>query len=95
MPMPPHPTFDFSKVVTTQVTHSLVDTKQVVGVAWVQGQIAHAEAHASAYAPNSMSQNSHGSKNGPLAHRGLLGVYFGDQRCLCQLDSLAKGVSHR
>ena len=51
MPMSPHPTFDFSKVVTTQVTHSLVDTKQVVGVAWVQGQIADAEAHASAYAP--------------------------------------------
>ena len=66
MPMSPHPTFDFSKVVTTQVTHTLVDTKQVVGVAWVQGQIADAEAHASAYAPDSMSQTLTDAKTDPL-----------------------------
>ena len=56
MPMSPHPTFDFSKVVDTQVTHTLYDHKTVVGVAWVQGQIADAEAHASASAYDSVSQ---------------------------------------
>jgi hypothetical protein len=51
-----HPTYDFSKVVNTQVTHNLTDTKTIVGVAWVQGQIADAEAHASASAYDSLSQ---------------------------------------
>jgi hypothetical protein len=52
----PHPTFDFSKVVDTHVSHTLTDSKLVVAAAWVQGQIADAEAHASAYAPDSVSQ---------------------------------------
>ena len=60
MPMPPHPTFDFSKVVDTHVTHSLYDHKTVVGVAWVQGQIADAEAHASASASELGLPDSHG-----------------------------------
>ena len=66
MPMSPHPTFDFSKVVDTHVTHNLYDHKTVVGVAWVQGQIADAEAHASASAYDSVSQNSHGHICGRL-----------------------------
>ena len=56
MTMTPRPTFDFSKVVNTQVTHSLIDVKQVAAAASIYGQIADAEAHATASAPDSVSQ---------------------------------------
>ena len=52
----PRPTFDFSKVVDTHVTHTLYDNKVVLAAAWVQGQVADAEAHASASAYDSVSQ---------------------------------------
>ena len=62
----PHPTFDFSKVVDTHVSHTLTDSKLVVAAAWVQGQIADAEAHASAYAPDSVSQTLTDAQSDPL-----------------------------
>ena len=70
MPMSPHPTFDFSKVVDHpgHAHSSTIPSRSLVS-AWVQGQIADAEAHASAYAPDSVSQNSHGRKIRPFAHQ--------------------------
>ena len=96
MPMPPHPTFDFSKVVDTHVTHTLYDTKLV---RWCQrGSKARSPTLRHTLRlmlPNSVSQTLTDAQSDPLHTDGLLGVYFGDQRCLCQLDSLAKGVLHR
>jgi hypothetical protein len=56
MTMTPRPPFDFSKVVNTNVTHVLSATKVVAAAATIYGQIADAEAHATAFAPDSVSQ---------------------------------------
>ena len=47
MTMTPRPTFDFSKVVNTDVTHTLVDLKAVLSSVQVYGNLADAEAFAS------------------------------------------------
>jgi hypothetical protein len=56
MTMTPRPTFDFSKVVNTDVTHTLLDQKLVLSAVQVYGNLADAEALASTTAPDGVSQ---------------------------------------
>jgi hypothetical protein len=48
MTMVPHPTFTFTKVIDTNVTHDLTIDKQIQSAALVIGHVADAEANATA-----------------------------------------------
>jgi hypothetical protein len=56
MTMVPHPTFTFTKVIDTNVTHDLTIDKQIQSAALVIGQVADAEANATASGHDALAE---------------------------------------